>query len=75
MSKESEDFVAVYRGGTGDTMTIPIQQLVVGDVIKIEQGMMIPADALLIEGTDIAADESAMTGEPEQVEKAHVTNE
>lgn len=34
--------------------------------------MKIPADCILIEGTDIATDESAMTGEPEQVEKASV---
>jgi len=39
--------------------------LVVGDVIKIESGMKIPADCVLIDGTDIATDESAMTGEPE----------
>lgn len=45
----------------------------VGDVIKLEQGMRIPADAILLEGIDIAADESAMTGEPEHMEKTHVT--
>jgi magnesium-transporting ATPase (P-type) len=39
--------------------------LVVGDVIKLEQGMRIPADSILLEGTDIAADESGLTGEPE----------
>ena len=31
--------------------------------------MRIPADCLLLEGTDIAADESGLTGEPEQLEK------
>ena len=54
------------------TQTILNNDLVVGDVIKIEAGMRIPADCVLIEGTDIATDESAMTGEPEQVEKAAV---
>ena len=34
--------------------------------------MRIPADCLLISGTDIAVDESSMTGEPEQVEKQAV---
>jgi len=47
--------------------------LVVGDLIKLEAGMRVPADCVLIEGTDIATDESAMTGEPEQVEKQSVT--
>jgi len=55
------------------TKTIINNDLVVGDVIKIEAGMRIPADCVLIDGTDIATDESAMTGEPEQVEKAAVT--
>jgi P-type E1-E2 ATPase len=45
----------------------------VGDVIEITQGMRIPADCVLISGCDIAADESAMTGEPEASEKASVT--
>jgi magnesium-transporting ATPase (P-type) len=36
--------------------------------------MKIPADCILIEGTDVSTDESAMTGEPEQVEK-HPVNE
>jgi magnesium-transporting ATPase (P-type) len=48
--------------------------LVVGDVIKLEQGMRIPADAVLIDGIDISTDESAMTGEPEHMEKAHITD-
>ena len=45
----------------------------VGDVIRIEQGMKVPADCLLLDGIDISCDESAMTGETEHVEKAHVT--
>jgi P-type E1-E2 ATPase len=45
---------------------------VVGDLIKIEAGMRIPADCLLISGTDVTADEAALTGEPEQVEKSEV---
>jgi len=39
--------------------------LVVGDVIKIEAGMKVPADCVLVSSTDVATDESAMTGEPE----------
>ena len=55
------------------TQTIPIADLVVGDVIKIEQGMRIPADCILLEGIDVSTDESAMTGEPDQMEKTAVT--
>ena len=37
--------------------------------------MRIPADCLLISGTDCVADEAALTGEPEGVEKSEVTEE
>ena len=56
------------------TKTLPIAELVVGDIIKIESGMKVPTDCVLLDGTDVATDESAMTGEPEQVEK-HFVNE
>ena len=75
VSKSKEEYIAVYRGGEGMTQTILNNDLLVGDVIKIETGMRIPADSILIEGTDVAADESAMTGEPDQVEKSSVTHE
>jgi magnesium-transporting ATPase (P-type) len=37
--------------------------------------MRVPGDCILIDGTDVATDESSMTGEPEQVEKAAVNAE
>lgn len=36
--------------------------------------MRIPADCILLEGTDISCDESAMTGEPEHMEKTAVND-
>jgi magnesium-transporting ATPase (P-type) len=37
--------------------------------------MKIPADCIVLEGIDIACDESAMTGEPDQLEKSSVTEQ
>jgi magnesium-transporting ATPase (P-type) len=34
--------------------------------------MRIPADCILLDGIDISCDESAMTGEPDQMEKTAV---
>ena len=45
-----------------------------GDVIKLDAGMRIPTDCILVESTDFATDESSLTGEPEQVEKQHITS-
>ena len=35
--------------------------------------MKVPADCVLISGTDISTDESPMTGEPDHVEKTPLT--
>ena len=42
----------------------------VGDVLMIEDGMQIPADSFLLEGTDVETDESAMTGETDHLKKS-----
>ena len=46
----------------------------VGDLIKIKAGMNIPVDGLVIKGSGIVADESAMTGEPEEMQKDSFEN-
>jgi P-type E1-E2 ATPase len=48
--------------------------LVVGDIVRIEQGMRVPADCILLEGIDVETDESAMTGEIEAVPKTGITD-
>jgi Ca2+ transporting ATPase len=70
--KANEDFTVVFRGNEGGTQTIPFTELLVGDVIQIESGMKVPADCIILSGTDLSADEAALTGEPEHVEKSDV---
>ena len=68
--------VPVYRGGSPDkplTQTIPTQELLVGDIIKIESGSQVPADCVVISATDLTCDEAAQTGEPEDQEKKPVS--
>ena len=48
---------------------IPIEELVVGDIIKLSAGDMLPADALLLETRDSFIQQSSLTGESESVEK------
>jgi Ca2+ transporting ATPase len=45
-------------------------ELHVGDIIQITYGMAIPVDGLVITGSQISADESAMTGESDEIRKA-----
>ncbi|RZJ78948.1 MAG: cation-translocating P-type ATPase, partial [Flavobacterium sp.] len=48
----------------GDIVTnIKTEDIVLGDLIMVEEGTTIPADALLIKGNDFSVDESILTGE------------
>lgn len=53
----------------GEMRELPVEELVLGDVISLESGMQIPADALMLEG-EIETDESLLTGESIPVRKA-----
>ena len=53
----------------GAVVLLPARKLVVGDVIILEAGDMIPADGRLIENASLKVDESALTGESLAVEK------
>ncbi len=60
----------------GNEMLIEARHLVVGDIIKLEAGDFIGADARLIHSSSLKSEESALTGESVPVEKnADVTVE
>jgi magnesium-transporting ATPase (P-type)/mannitol/fructose-specific phosphotransferase system IIA component (Ntr-type) len=47
----------------GVTREIPAEELVPGDVILVEEGDIVPADARLVEAFEIEVDNSSLTGE------------
>ena len=53
----------------GSTLTVESSSLVPGDIVILHAGSAVPADLRLIESQQIAADESALTGESETVAK------
>ncbi|MGV2643669.1 HAD-IC family P-type ATPase, partial [Clostridium perfringens] len=52
----------------GQEMTIPVEQVLVGDLVLVKPGEKIPVDGKVVEGT-AAVDESMLTGESIPVEK------
>ena len=52
----------------GEIRELPVEELVLGDVLALERGIQIPADALVLEG-EIETDESLLTGESVPVRK------
>ena len=57
----------VLRGGK--TIFIPTQEIVPGDILMLEAGDFIPADARLITSASLRCDESALTGESVTTDK------
>lgn len=55
------------RGGV--KREIPIEEIVVGDLIHLSAGDMIPADLRILAAKDLFISQSALTGESEPVEK------
>jgi len=53
----------------GEHVRIPGAEVVRGDVVVVAEGDRVPADAVLVEATNVAVDESMLTGESVPVEK------
>ena len=53
----------------GQESEVPIDELVVGDLVKLSAGDMLPADVLLLESRDFFVQQSSLTGESDSVEK------
>lgn len=53
----------------GDIQFIPMTDIVVGDILVLENGVKIPADARLLTTADLRVEESPLTGESHPIEK------
>ena len=67
LKKMSAATCKVIRNNT--LQTIDADQLVVGDIIMVEAGDSIPADARIIECSNLKVEEAALTGESVPVDK------
>jgi calcium-translocating P-type ATPase len=53
----------------GIVQQIPCNDVVAGDVVSLSAGDKVPADGVLVDGSDVSANEAAMTGEPDDLQK------
>lgn len=65
---QGEQKFAVIRQGI--VRQIALSEIVVGDVLQIKYGDLLPADGILIQSNDLRLDESSLTGEAKEVKKS-----
>ena len=67
-----ETTAAVRRrdaGATSMEVEIPLDEIVVGDIVQLAAGDIIPADVRILRAKDLFISQSSLTGESEPVEK------
>ena len=67
LKKLSSPSALVRRGGI--VKEIPIEEVVLGDIVILEAGHYVPADVKLITSHTLRVDESLLTGESLAVQK------
>ena len=65
--KKRDREVKVIR--SGKSQIIPVFDVLVGDIVHLEPGDMIPADGIFIDGYNVRCDESSITGESRLIHK------
>ena len=68
LAKMVESTAEVERDGDGGNET-PIDEIVVGDVVHLSSGDVVPADLRIFSARDLFVSQASLTGESEPVEK------
>lgn len=64
-----KDDVSVQVVRDGAARNVGVRELVVGDMVLLNAGDRIPADGLLVDGSDVTVNESSLTGESDDKKK------
>ncbi|KAL7940485.1 cation transporting ATPase [Trichoderma barbatum] len=65
--KKEDRFVKVIR--SGNPMTVSVYDVVVGDIMLLEPGDIVPVDGVFVKGHSLSCDESSVTGESDLARK------
>ncbi len=67
LKQQNKPFAKVVR--SGERLDIPSENVVVGDIVVLEAGDVVPADLRLIDTASLKIEEAALTGESVPVDK------
>lgn len=65
--KQQSRYIQVIR--SGKSLQISIFDILVGDIVHLELGDVVPADGIFVDGHNVKCDESSVTGESDHVHK------
>jgi Ca2+-transporting ATPase len=74
-ARRAMDALLRYEGGTarvlrdGRVTSIPAEEVVPGDVVELEEGDAVPADARLLDASELRTSEASLTGESIPIHK------
>ncbi|GAP87000.1 putative calcium-translocating P-type ATPase [Rosellinia necatrix] len=66
-AKKEDREIKVIR--SGKSQVVNVHDILVGDVLHLEPGDLVPVDGVLIDGHDLKCDESSATGESDAIKK------
>lgn len=72
LKKLSSPKATVIRGGA--EVQIPVEEIVVDDILLLEEGEVIPADGIILSSNDFSVNESILTGESLSIYKGSDDN-
>jgi len=64
-----ETTISVQRKESADVTEIPLDELVVGDIVHLSAGDMVPADVRILKAKDLFINQAVLTGESIPLEK------
>lgn len=68
-AEEGNIMIKVIRNGD-NTAEVQVDDLTVGDIIRLKNGDSVPADGIVLESEKLETDESSMTGESDMIKKS-----
>lgn len=70
LDKIQLDFIKTVRViREGHELSLPADQIVIGDVVKINEGEGVPTDGVILKAESLLIDESVLTGESDYISK------
>ncbi|KAL2814007.1 hypothetical protein BJX63DRAFT_431641 [Aspergillus granulosus] len=66
-AKKEDREVTVIR--SGKSIRLSVHDILVGDILHLEPGDLVPVDGIFIQGHNVKCDESSATGESDQLKK------